>query len=121
MRNIGRLASRYFSNQGFNSRGGVFGERWEPLNRAYAIAKARRFPGKPPLVATGAMRDGFFAKPRQSSVVIDNRAPQYKYHQSTAPRSKLPRRPMAAINDPIREIVRQELQKSIEKKIRMAG
>lgn len=120
MNEIGREAARYYSNQGFNSQGGVFGARWSPLKRATTLRKARKYPGRPPLVASGKMRDGFTYTAGSNQVLIGNKMDYFKYHQSTAPRSKIPRRVTMGINSPIKSLVRSSIQNEIQRKIRAA-
>lgn len=117
MVDIGRNAAKYYSNQGFNSQGGVFGRAWTPLKAATAIRKARRYPGRPPLVATGAMRDGFTYVAGSNQVLIGNKTDYFKYHQSTAPRTRLPRRAMMGINAPIRALVKTTIEADIRRKL----
>jgi len=118
MSEIGDEVAKYYANQGFNSQGGVFGAAWTPLKRTYALRKARRYPGRPPLVASGAMRDSFTYTAGSQEVLIGNKAEYFKYHQSTAPRSKMPRRQMMGINDPVRRTVRAIIEKEIQQKLR---
>ena len=118
MGEIGAEAARYYSNQGFLSQGGVFGNKWKTLDRIYALRKAQKYPGRSPLVATGKMRDSFTFTASKNSVLVGNKMDYFKYHQSTKKRSRMPRRPMMGINDPIRQIVRDMITKDIKKKIR---
>lgn len=47
-----RMEQEQWASEG--SRGG---DKWPPLSPAYAAWKARRYPGQPLMVATGALRD----------------------------------------------------------------
>lgn len=122
MGDIGQDVTEYYQNTAFASQGGVFGKVWARLRPSTINYKSKNYPQyvNAPLLATGAMRDGFTYTPGQTSVLITNTAPYYKYHQSTAQRSKLPRRQMAGINQPVKEIVRERLREDIKKKIRSA-
>ena len=120
MENIGDDAAKYYSSKAFDSRGGVFGARWIPLNAKYAARKAKRYPGRPPLVATGDMRDSFTYVASSNQVIVSNSAPYYKYHQSTLGRTIMPRRAMAGINEPIKKIVKDRIKESISLKIKGA-
>ena len=117
---IGRDSARYFSNQGFSSQGGVFGSPWPPLSTRTLTSKNKSYPGRPPLVRTGQMQNSFEFNASSSSVVIGNTSPHFKYHQSTLPRRKLPRRPTMGINDPIRRIITEHIHNEIRKKIASA-
>jgi len=117
---IGRQAADYYANQGMLSQGGVFGSGWKPLSARYAARKAKLYPGRPILVATGTMKDSFNYSATSTSVLVGNTAPQFKYHQSSEPRTKIPRRPMLGVNDQIKRMVREELTREITQKIKAA-
>jgi phage gpG-like protein len=120
MADIGKKSAEYYSNQGMNSQGGVFGNRWAPLKNRTIARKAKKYAGRPPLVATGKMRDSFTYAPSSRSVLVGNSAPYFKYHQSTLPRKKLPRRQMLGINAPIRTLVREIIKDEVYRKIQAA-
>lgn len=63
------------------------------------------------------MQFSFYANADANSVVIGNSQPYFKYHQSTAPRTRLPRRQMLGINDDVRGIAQQLIQADIAAKI----
>ena len=117
MGKIGNEAAKYYSNQGFNSQGGVFGTTWSPLARRTLARKTKRFPGRPPLVATGKMRDGFTYVASARQVVIGNKMDYFKYHQSTLLRTRLPRRQTMGINAPIKNMIRDIISAEVKGKI----
>lgn len=100
MGTLSKYLTRYYS-QAFVSQGGVFDAPWPRLNPHYEVRKFKKYPGRPPLVKRGDMQRGFKADVGARSTVISNTAPYFKYHQSSAPRTKLPRRVMMAINDTV--------------------
>lgn len=120
MQDIGKNAAKYYANQGMNSQGGVFGAQWTPLKKRTIAQKAKKWGNTTPLVASGAMRDSFTYTASSRSVLIGNKAPYFKYHQSTLPRNKLPRRQMMGINDPIRQIIQKTINAEVKRKIRAA-
>ena len=120
MSQIGNEAARYYSNQGFNSQGGVFGSAWSPLARRTVLRKAVKYPGRPPLVATGKMRDSFTYSASSRQVLVGNKMDYFKYHQSTLPRKRLPRRQMMAINDPVKRMITDIISKEVKSKIAAA-
>ena len=75
----------------FDSHGRTFGEPW----------KARqKNPGWPLLEHTGIMKHSFDSSLGSNFVVLFNRAPWFKFHQSNKPRStKLPRRVMMKVDE----------------------
>lgn len=83
-----------FSKDVFKSEGSVIGESWSPLSRAYAYQKAKKYPGKGLLEATGAMKNGFMTMWRPDMAMVWNDIEYFKYHQSNKPRNVLPRRVM---------------------------
>lgn len=118
MADIGAKAAEYYSNQGFASQGGVFGARWAALSPRYAAIKAKLYPGRGMLVRTGKMQDSFTYAASNNQVIVGNSAPYFKYHQSTLPRSKMPRRASMGVNDPVRQMVRTIIEAGIRKKLR---
>lgn len=120
MKQIGQDVSSYYSNEAFNSRGGVFQARWQPLSAKYQARKLKKWGAKPILEASGAMRDAFTHEATSTGVAITNESRQFKYHQSTAPRTKIPRRQMMGINRPIVNIVKRAIEEDIRRKLRTA-
>lgn len=117
MGKIGNEAAKYYSNQGFNSQGGVFGANWSPLARRTVLRKSKTYPGRQPLVATGKMRDGFTYSASARQVLIGNKMDYFKYHQSTLPRKKIPRRQTMGINNPIKNMIRDIIAAEVKGKI----
>lgn len=121
MEAIGRDASEYYRDQVFASQGGALGAVWPRLSPRTIASKTKRYPQfvNTPLVATGKMRDSFTYSADRTSVRIGNNANYYKYHQSSAPRRRLPRRRMAGINPYIRKMVGLKIADSIRRKLQV--
>lgn len=118
MKNIGKEAAEYYRTTGFSDRGRPWGAGWQDLSVQYKKWKEKHYAGRPTLVRTGDMQDGFFAESNSTSVTIDNSVSYYKYHQSSADRkSNLPRRQMAGVNGKIKDMVRSEIRAAIIKKL----
>jgi phage gpG-like protein len=95
-----------FANDVFQTEGRAVGKkRWQPLSPAYAARKARLYPGKGILEATGTMRNSFKRKFDPDMAAVWNTAEYFKYHQSNKPRSKMPRRIMMHLGNQQRELV----------------
>lgn len=95
-----------FENDVFESQGAIIDEHWSPLKKGYAIQKAKKYPGKGILEATGNMRSGFMTLWRPDMAAVWNKVEYFKYHQSNQPRSSnLPRRVMMKLADSQREQV----------------
>lgn len=77
----GLYLSRFFSGEVFASRGQVIGEPWPRLHEAYAVFKARRWPGRPPLIRTGLMNSSFKHKSTKLTTSLWNEASYFDYHQ----------------------------------------
>lgn len=106
-----------FSNDVFKSEGSAIGEHWSPLKKAYALQKAKKYPGKGILEATGAMRNGFMTLWRPDMAAVWNSIQYFKYHQSNQPRSKLPRRVMMKLGNTQREMIVKVFHNYFHKKV----
>ena len=76
----GLYLTRFFGGEVFASRGGVIGRRWPQLNENYAAWKARRWPGRPPLIRTGLMNRSFKHKSTQLTTSLWNEATYFDLH-----------------------------------------
>ena len=94
-----------FSNDVFQSEGRAIGEQWQPLTPSYAAQKARKYPGKGILEASGHMRQSFKSLFKPDMAAVWNTASYFKYHQSNKPRSRLPRRAMMRLAEEQRQLV----------------
>lgn len=99
-----------FSGGVFDTEGREIDESWSPLSRAYALRKAKKYPDKGILEATGAMRNSFASKFDSTSASIWNLATYFKYHQSRLPRTKMPRRVMMKLTENLRQTVVKNFQ-----------
>lgn len=104
-----------FSSDVFQTEGAVIGERWKRLSPYTVAQKARRgyVHANWPLVGTGAMQNSFQTIVSSDQAVIYNTAAYFKYHQSKAPRTKLPRRVMMKIHHAQREQIVRYFQEHI--------
>lgn len=122
MSEVGKQMTKFFSGEVFASRGGVIGERWPALSSAYAAYKAKKWPGRPPMVASGLLQRSFRYKAGSVSVTIDNTAQHFPYHQSSAVRRRLPRRVLMKLDakraDDARRIIAVNLANKIRAKAR---
>lgn len=95
----------------FETEGGAIDEEWTPLSLAYAKRKEKLYPDKGILDATGTMRESFLSQSDATSLKIWNAAEYFKYHQSSAPRSVMPRRVMMKLTENLREVVVKNFQR----------
>lgn len=117
---IGKDATHYYETVGFIDKGRAFGNPWPELSRNTLKMKQKKWAGRNTLERTGDMRRGFYAEADNDSVTIGNKVNYYKYHQSSAARSKLPRRQMAGINNPIKRMVQEAIRDEVTRKINTA-
>ena len=72
--------TRFFSGEVFASRGQVIGKPWPALNPNYAVYKARKWPGRPPLIRSGLMNRSFKFKSTKLTTSLWNEAKYFDYH-----------------------------------------
>lgn len=85
-----------------------------PLRRA----KGQALRGRPVLVRTGQMQRKFDHQANSTSVTIGNTDPKFKYHQSSASRSKIPRRAVIGIYQGLDHEVRNTIAAVLARKIK---
>lgn len=107
---IARNLVSLFTNEVFQTRGGVIQESWASLSPYTLATKARRGLPAAPLIATGAMQHAFKSAVTSDQAIIYNTADYFKYHQSNQPRKKLPRRVMMKIANKQKEMIVKEFQ-----------
>jgi len=85
----------------FASEGAEGGEAWQALSDQYADWKEAHYPGRPILQRTGDLVASLTResdpnavyRPERKTLTIGSKIPYAIYHQSIAPRTRLPRRP----------------------------
>lgn len=107
-----------FENKVFDTQGGAIGEKWDALDPEYQRWKSMHYPGKGILQASGAMRRAFATMFKADQAAVWNTATYFAYHQSKAPRSKLPRRVMMKLAESQREIVIKIFHTYFQKKLK---
>lgn len=85
---------KVFSVDVFRTEGQVIGEKWAPLKPTYLAQKVKQGFPEQTLIKRGILRSSFQSETGKDYAIITNSSPYFKYHQSKAPRSKLPRRIM---------------------------
>jgi hypothetical protein len=79
----------------FESEGRFFGDSWAPLSADYLAWKQRVYPGKPILIATGALRKAASFPTREatgSTLILRINDPKAPWHQEGT--SRMPARPI---------------------------
>ncbi|TFB85848.1 hypothetical protein E3O44_12665 [Cryobacterium algoricola] len=118
MKKSGDYLSKFFSGEVFASRGQIIGKPWRPLNDAYAADKARRFPGRPPLIRSGAMNRGYKYDATSSSVFLFNSQFYFRFHQNG---EGVPQRITMATDGPRLTRVGEFIGDNINKNMEEAG
>ena len=116
MGEIGTELKSFFSEDVFATQGGAISNKWPSLKPATVRQKSARYRAysSVPLIRTGTMKNSFYDKVSTNSVEIGNEAPHFVYHQSSAPRTRIPYRPMLAVNDKVKTIVRTVVSDRVE-------
>lgn len=92
----------------FQTEGSSTGTKWHPLSRGYATWKARHYPGRRILEATGALRKsyeqgggGHIRKVSPRSMTWGSEVPYGRYHQAGS--GRLPRRPILRLTGDVKD------------------
>jgi phage gpG-like protein len=107
-----------FSRDVFDTQGAAIGERWKRLSPYTVAQKARHGYPSSPLIGSGAMQNSFKTIVSSDQAVIYNTAAYFKYHQSKAPRSRIPRRVMMKLASRQKEEVVRVFQQYIRESMR---
>ncbi|WIE74486.1 phage virion morphogenesis protein [Curtobacterium sp. MCSS17_007] len=114
----GKYLSQFFSGEVFASRGQIVGKPWQPLSASYAALKARRFPGRPPLIRSGAMNRGYKFDAKESSVFLFNDRFYFRFHQNG---EGVPQRVTMDVDAPRAQRVGEFIADNIGKNMESAG
>ncbi len=96
---------KIFSDDVFRTEGGVIDEKWNPLKPRYLAQKLKDgYPGDT-LVKTGRMQNAFQYLVKSDYAEVWNSTQYFKYHQSSEPRKKLPRRVMMKLGSKQKEMI----------------
>ena len=117
MATIGAAYKSYFSSVPFASRGSVFGTTWPDLNPQYESWKADHYPGKPILIRTGALSEGFDFTSTRNAVKIFNSVEYFRDHQQGI---GVPQRVMMALNDERKQAAYDIILDELNRKVRNA-
>lgn len=116
--------------RGFDTEGSSTGTKWHPLSRGYATWKARHYPGRRILEATGDLRrsyekggGGHIRKLEPRSMVWGSEVPYGRFHQAGG--SRLPRRPILRLTGQVKDqwerIIHKFIIDSVRESVRAAG
>ena len=115
LKKIGDFLKEFYSNPVFETEGGIFNSRWQPLSPNYELWKRKNFPGRGILERSGDMRKGFVARVDAHSVELFNNIFYAQFHQKGR---GVPKRIMAQLDKPrqvaITKIFKQGVIKRLE-------
>lgn len=102
----------------FATQGAAGGEQWAPLSPAYAAWKEAHYPGQPILQREGDLVASLTSASDPNAVnvqarkllTLGSRVPYGIYHQSTAPRRVLPRRPVVQLTESFKRTSMRQIQ-----------
>jgi phage gpG-like protein len=118
LKQTGEFLQDYYIKAPFETEGTIYGSRWPKLSEPYATEKRKKYIAKPILERTGKMRRAFTHEAADHQLVVSNPVPYFKYHQSSAPRTRLPRRQMIGLNDQIISKIFQIFRDSLGRKVK---
>lgn len=81
LRAIGDYLKDFYQDPVFETEGGIFGARWQPLSNAYHLRKATVWPGRGILEASGRMRRSYQVKVFANLLELMNTTTYAVYHQ----------------------------------------
>ncbi len=124
LREIGEWYLGFIQNDVFETEGGVIGESWSGLNPNYAKNKAKSYPGRGVLEASGEMRTSWKLYTTSHYALIENFAQsddgEYyaKHHQEGT--GRLPQRMFVKFTDQVQETIVDMFKEGVLKRIRSA-
>lgn len=118
LKDVGQYVADFFSEDVFQTEGGVFGRRWAPLSPIYGLRKGTKWGfGKGVLEASGTLRKSFYYKAGRSKVAIGNTQDYARHHQFGT--RKMPQRVIAELDQPrvkrITDILRDGLHARVRR------
>lgn len=115
---VGRTLTKFYSTVPFASQGGIYGARWSALTPKYASQKARKYPGRPILIASGGMSTSFKSEADSKKVRIFNTNRLFPFHQLGG--GKLPQRVMMKLDRQRKEMLAQAIGTELKRKLERA-
>lgn len=119
---LGKQLILFYSNNVFISQGQALGSRWTPLKASTQAYKATHWPGRGPLIRTGAMQQSFESTVTPDSLFITNTAPYFPYQQQGTTEGpghghNIPARQMLGVNTTVESMIKAVLEADIRSKI----
>lgn len=114
MRAVGAAFKQYYATKPFVSRGSIYGTAWPDLQPAYKSWKARKYPGRPILVRTNALAEGFSFMSTTNTVRVFNTVEYFKKHQTG---DGVPQRISMAMNRELEGMASQLIALDLQRKV----
>jgi len=118
LRDIGEWYMDFIQNDVFETEGGVIGENWASLDPKYAAEKAKNYPGRGVLEASGKMRTSWKLYTTSHYALIENETDYAVYHQEGT--SRLPQRMFVKLDQDRQDTIVDMFKEGILKRIQNA-
>lgn len=115
---VGDYLVSFYRDPVFETEGGVFGARWQPLTSAYANRKAIKYPGRGILEASGTMRRSYITRVYANLLELVNPTEYAILHQEG--RGRLPERLLIRVDEPRKKEIVEIFKKGALVKIQNA-
>lgn len=115
---VGDFLVSFYQNPVFETEGGIFGARWQPLTPAYANRKAIKYPGRGILEASGRMRRSYETHVFANLLELVNPTEYAILHQEG--RGRLPERLLIRVDEPRKREIVEVFKKGAVLKIQRA-
>lgn len=110
----GNLLTKFYSSVPFASRGSVYGRAWPGLSEAYAKRKAKLYPARPVLIASGKMAESFkFQSTKELLRIYNATGDLFKWHQLGEGNN--PQRVMMLLDQQRKKVVVDEVETHVKK------
>ncbi len=118
LKEIGEWYLGFVQNDVFETEGGAIGESWSGLNPHYAQNKAKKYPGRGVLEASGKMRTSWQLYTTSHYALIENGADYAKHHQDGT--NRLPQRMFVKFTSVVQDTIYDMFKEGILKRIQNA-
>jgi phage gpG-like protein len=119
LREAGEWYMNFIQNDVWETEGGAIQENWASLNSRYAASKAKRYPGRGVLEASGRMRNAWKLYTTSQYALIENSTDYAIYHQGGT--SRIPQRMFVKFTQDVKSTIYDIFEKGVLKRIQNAA
>lgn len=98
---VGDYLMDVYSRLMFSTEGAYLGQRWANLSPGYEVQKAKKYPGRGILEASGKLKGGFRKQVGPQSLEIKNVITYAHWHQDGSPGGMIKQRPLIGMSDQV--------------------